>query len=35
MLLNQVFTLNPKIQSLLNTLEGQKTAFHLIPVKPA
>ena len=34
MLLNQTFALTPKIQSLLNTLEGQKTAFNLIPVKP-
>lgn len=34
MLLNQSFTLTPTIQNLLNTLEGQKTAFSLIPVKP-
>ncbi|MBP9669972.1 Fic family protein [Candidatus Woesebacteria bacterium] len=34
MILNQVYTLTPKIQSLLNTLEGQRTAFTLIPVKP-
>lgn len=34
MLLNQTFTLTPKIQTLLNTLEGQKTAFSLIPIKP-
>jgi fido (protein-threonine AMPylation protein) len=34
MLLNQTFKLTPKIQSLLNTLEGQKLAFGLIPVKP-
>lgn len=34
MILNQTFTLTTKIQSLLNTLEGQRTAFCLIPVKP-
>jgi hypothetical protein len=34
MKLNQVCLINPKIQSLLNTLEGQRTAFDLIPVKP-
>lgn len=34
MILNQVYTFTPKIQSLLNTLEGQRTAFTLIPVKP-
>lgn len=34
MQLNQIFTLTPTIQNLLNTLEGQKTAFQLIPVKP-
>lgn len=34
MLLNQTFTLTTKIQNLLNTLEGQKTAFSLIPIKP-
>ena len=34
MVLNQTFTLTTKIQSLLNTLEGQRTAFSLIPVKP-
>ncbi len=34
MILNQVYKLTPKIQSLLNTLEGQRTAFTLIPVKP-
>lgn len=34
MKLNQVCLINSKIQSLLNKLEGQKTAFELIPVKP-
>ncbi|MFH2085818.1 MAG: Fic family protein [bacterium] len=34
MLLNQTFTLTPQIQSFLNQLEGQKTAFSLFPVKP-
>lgn len=34
MLLNQTFCLTPKIQTLLNTLEGQKIAFSLIPIKP-
>lgn len=34
MLLNQTFVLTPIIQSLLNTIEGQLTAFSLIPVKP-
>lgn len=31
---NQICTINPKIQKLLNTIEGQKTAFNFIPVKP-
>lgn len=34
MLVNQTYTLTTKIQTLLNTLEGQKTAFSLIPIKP-
>ena len=34
MILSQVYTLTPKIQTLLNTLEGQRTAFSLIPTKP-
>lgn len=34
MILNQTFTLTSKIQNLLNTLEGQKTAFSLIPTNP-
>lgn len=34
MLLNQTFILTPKIQALLNMLEGQRTAFALIPVHP-
>ncbi len=34
MILNQTFVLTPEIQSLLNTLVGQKTAFSLIPTKP-
>ena len=34
MKLNQICTVNPKIQQLLNTIEGQRTAYSLIPVKP-
>lgn len=34
MKLNQLCRINPRIQSLLNTLEGHKTAFHLIPINP-
>lgn len=34
MLLNQIFNLTSNIQAILNTLEGQKTAFSLIPIKP-
>jgi len=34
MLLNQTYTLTPKIQAILNTLEGQKTACVLIPIQP-
>ncbi len=34
MIFNQTCTLTPKIQSLLNSLDGQKIAFSLIPVKP-
>lgn len=32
--LNQTYTHSPDIQNLLNLVEGQKTAFILIPVKP-
>lgn len=32
--LNQRYILTPKIQTLLNRLEGLRTAFSLIPVKP-
>jgi len=32
--LNHSYTHTPVIQSLLNTIEGQKTAFTLIPTKP-
>jgi len=34
MILNQFFALSHQIQSLLNNLEGQRTAFTLIPIKP-
>lgn len=34
MKLNQTYIVSPKIKSLLDTLEGQRTAFTLIPVKP-
>lgn len=34
MKLNQICSVSPKIQSLLDTLMGQRTAFSLIPVKP-
>lgn len=34
MFLNQTFTLTPDLQHLFNTLEGLKTAFSHIPIKP-
>ncbi|RKX25775.1 MAG: hypothetical protein DRP47_09240 [Candidatus Zixiibacteriota bacterium] len=32
--LNQIVTITPKIQKLLHTIEGQRIAYNLIPIKP-